>query len=62
MTRDPRPPILYFRSFGDHKFSSTFTWMGPSPIGDLRLCGTPLTIGWAEFFGSPNFFEDPPDC
>jgi hypothetical protein len=23
--------------------SSTFTWMGPPPIGDLRRCGAPLT-------------------
>jgi len=29
--------------------------MGPSPIGDLRLCGTPLTIGWPpKSFGDPK--------
>jgi RNA-directed DNA polymerase len=34
--------------------SSTFTWMGPPPIGDLRRCGALLTTGWACSFGSPK--------
>jgi hypothetical protein len=45
---------------GSYHVSPTTTSVDPPSTGDLRRRGAPLTIGWAEFFGSPNNFEKPP--